>query len=117
MPVTLAPGRLRLATKPNLTGSLPIAMTIGMVAVAAFAASGVWTPPAATRTREQALTRTGRRRKMAVTRGQVPGKRLGRYIWHTFWAFCGHRAQLRWRARLSSRARPGGRRRTKAVVT
>ena len=38
-PVTLPPGRLRLATSPILTGSEPASKTIGMVAVAAFAAS------------------------------------------------------------------------------
>ena len=37
-PVTLPPGRLMLATRPSETGSLPLANTIGMVAVAAFAA-------------------------------------------------------------------------------
>ena len=37
-PVTLPPGRLRLATSPLWTGSPPIAKTIGMSAVAAFAA-------------------------------------------------------------------------------
>ena len=38
MPVTLPPGRLRLATRSSGTGSLPISKTIGMVVVAAFAA-------------------------------------------------------------------------------
>ena len=37
-PVKLPPGRLKLETKPNSTGSPPTAKTIGMVAVAAFAA-------------------------------------------------------------------------------
>ena len=37
-PVTLPPGRLRLATRPSLTGSLPVAKTIGIVVVAALAA-------------------------------------------------------------------------------
>ena len=37
--MTLPPGRLRLATRPSLTGSPPIVKTIGMVAVAALAAS------------------------------------------------------------------------------
>jgi hypothetical protein len=36
--VTLPPGRFRLATSPICTGSAPIPNTIGMVAVAAFAA-------------------------------------------------------------------------------
>ena len=34
-----APGRLRLATRPNATGSTLVAKTIGMVVVAFFAAS------------------------------------------------------------------------------
>ena len=37
-PVILPPGRLRLATKPVLTGSLPVTNTIGVVVVAALAA-------------------------------------------------------------------------------
>src|SRR6516162_5274841 len=36
-PVTLPPGRLRLGMSPALTGSLPIAKTIGIVVVAALA--------------------------------------------------------------------------------
>ena len=38
-PVTLPPGRSRLATRPSRTGSAAISKTIGMVVVAAFAAS------------------------------------------------------------------------------
>src|SRR6516225_2509730 len=38
-PGALPPGRLRLATRPIATGSVPIAKTIGMVVVAALAAS------------------------------------------------------------------------------
>jgi len=38
-PVTLPPGRGRLATSPSLTGSTPVAKTIGIVVVNAFAAS------------------------------------------------------------------------------
>ena len=38
-PVMLPPGRLRLATRPSLTGSPPLAKTIGIVVVAALAAS------------------------------------------------------------------------------
>ena len=40
-PVTLPPGRLRLATRPSRTGSIPLTNTIGTVVVAAFAASAV----------------------------------------------------------------------------
>src|SRR5262245_23632685 len=68
-------------------------------------------------TREQAVTATGRRRKIAVTRGQVRRKRLGRYIWHTFWAFCGHCGTLHWRLTISSRAVPGGATRTRPLST
>ena len=46
-PVTLPPGRLRLATKPILTGSPPQTKRTGIVAVAALAASGAG-PPVAT---------------------------------------------------------------------
>ena len=38
-PVTLPPGRLRLATSPSATGSPPVKMTIGIVAEARCAAS------------------------------------------------------------------------------
>jgi hypothetical protein len=38
-PVMLPPGRLKLATSPSLTGLLAVSKTIGMVVVAAFAAS------------------------------------------------------------------------------
>ena len=38
-PVTLPPGRLRLATRPTSTGSPPVTKTIGTVVVAALAAS------------------------------------------------------------------------------
>jgi hypothetical protein len=37
-PVMLSPGRARLATRPSLTGSPPLAKTIGIVVVAALAA-------------------------------------------------------------------------------
>jgi hypothetical protein len=39
MPVAFALGRLRLATRPNATGSLPMPKTIGMVVVADFASN------------------------------------------------------------------------------
>ena len=39
MPVMFPPGRLKLATSPAFTGSPPLTKTIGMVDVAAFAAS------------------------------------------------------------------------------
>jgi hypothetical protein len=40
-PVTLPPGRARLATSPFSTGSLTAGNTIGIVEVALFAASAV----------------------------------------------------------------------------
>ena len=45
-PVRLPPGRFRLATSPTSTGSLPIPKTIGIVAVAAFAANAAGVPAA-----------------------------------------------------------------------
>src|SRR5437667_45095 len=47
VPVRLPPGRLRLATSPVSTGSPPRVKTIGMVLVAALAASGDGSPPVA----------------------------------------------------------------------
>ncbi|MFZ0649917.1 MAG: hypothetical protein WAZ97_03390 [Pseudolabrys sp.] len=50
-PVILPPGRLRLATMPASTGSVPAEKTIGMVGVAAFAARAVAVPNALTNDR------------------------------------------------------------------
>jgi hypothetical protein len=57
------PGRLRLATRPSLTGSLPIANRIGTVVVAALAASaeGVLPTIAATGRRINSATSAGNR--------------------------------------------------------
>lgn len=44
-PVMLLPGRLRLATRPNLIGSPPISKTIGIVVVADLAAEAEVMPP------------------------------------------------------------------------
>ena len=44
MPVTLPPGRLRLATSPIWTGSAAVSKTIGIVVVDAFAASAAGVP-------------------------------------------------------------------------
>ena len=46
-PVALPAGRLRLATRPIFTGSPPTEKTIGVVAVAYFAASATDAPPVA----------------------------------------------------------------------
>jgi hypothetical protein len=59
-PVTLPPGRLRLATRPILTGSSPVAKTTGIVVVAAFAASDEALPPAM-------ITATWRRTRSAAS--------------------------------------------------
>src|SRR5262249_27192069 len=48
MPVALPPGRARLATRPSLTGSSGTVKTIGIVVVAALAASAGSEPPVAT---------------------------------------------------------------------
>jgi hypothetical protein len=48
IPVMLPPGRLMLATRPPFTGSVTIGNTIGIVVVAAFAATTETLPPAAT---------------------------------------------------------------------
>jgi len=61
MPVTLPPGRLRLLTRPFLTGSNPVTNTIGTVVVAALAASveGVFPTIRATCRRTKSATRAG----------------------------------------------------------
>src|SRR5215510_12364441 len=62
-PVVLPPGRLRLATRPLMTGSLPVTNTIGTVVVAALAASaeGVFPTIRATCWRTKSATRAGNR--------------------------------------------------------
>ena len=58
-PVTLPPGRLRLATKPSLIGSKAApARTIGIVEVALFASSADLSAPAATITAGRKPTRS-----------------------------------------------------------
>jgi hypothetical protein len=64
LPVTFAPGRLRLATRPNAIGSAPVTKTIGMVVVAAFAASderSAWATITATRRRTRSAASAGSR--------------------------------------------------------
>ena len=58
MPVTFPPGRLKLATNPSRSGSLTAEKTIGMVEVAAFAASAAGDPPAANSTVTLSPTRS-----------------------------------------------------------
>src|SRR5262249_51218371 len=64
-PVALPPGRARLATRPSLTGSSGMVKTIGIVVVAALAASAGSEPPVATITatcrRINSVTRAGTR--------------------------------------------------------
>lgn len=55
-PVALPPGLFRLATSPSCTGSAPLIKTIGIVAVAAFAASPELGPPTAAMTVTWRLT-------------------------------------------------------------
>src|SRR5947199_2014080 len=45
IPVALPPGRLRLVTRPSSTGSAPTAKTIGVVEVAALAATAAGVLP------------------------------------------------------------------------
>jgi len=61
-PVTLPPGRLRLATQPSCTGSRLVVNTIGIVVVAALAGDNA-TPFAA-------ITSTLRRTKSAASAGK-----------------------------------------------
>jgi hypothetical protein len=62
LPVRFAPGRLRLATRPNATGSPPVPKTMGMVVVAAFAAKAAGVPLAT-------ITATRRRTRSAASAG------------------------------------------------
>ena len=62
--MTLPPGRLRLTTRPDLTGSTsPLLKTIGMLEVTFLAASGEVLPPNA------AITATWRWTKSAASAG------------------------------------------------
>jgi hypothetical protein len=58
--VMLPPGRLRLETRPRLTGSPPVVNTIGIVVVAAFAARAEATPTGT-------ITATWRRTRSAAS--------------------------------------------------
>src|SRR5262249_50715281 len=62
-PVTLPPGRARLATRPRLTGSSAMPNRIGIVVVAALAASAARALPGA------AITLTRRRTSSAASSG------------------------------------------------
>ena len=62
-PVAFPPGRLRLETKPSITGSPPVTNTIGTVVFADFAASAdsVFPTIRATCWRTKSATRAGNR--------------------------------------------------------
>ena len=62
-PVTFPPGRFILATKPSLTGSLPVTNTIGSVVVMFFAASAAST--------FATITATGRRTNSSASSGSL----------------------------------------------
>src|SRR5258708_27152253 len=62
-PVTLPPGRFRLATRPSWTGSAAVSNTIGMVVVASFAASAAGVLVAAM---TAMLNQVDRQRRQAV---------------------------------------------------
>ena len=65
-PVTFPPGRARLATTPAATGSVEVAITMGIVLVAFFAANGVGPP-------ETTIRSTLRRTRSAARSGSRPG--------------------------------------------
>ena len=71
-PVRLPPGRFTLVTSPTSTGSTAIAKTIGIVAVAAFAASAEGVPPAATITVTCRRTRSAARVASSIVSGFRP---------------------------------------------
>jgi hypothetical protein len=64
MPVALPAGRARLATSPNLTGSSPTPNKIGIVVVAALAASAAGMLPGT------AMTVTRRWTRSAMSEGK-----------------------------------------------
>src|SRR5688572_27150036 len=79
MPVTLVPCRARLGTSPNETGSPALTKTIGIVDVAAFAASPEWIPPTAAITATRTLDEVGRKGRQSIVLEIRPAK-LDRYI-------------------------------------
>src|SRR5262245_18360052 len=58
MQVMFPPGRLRFVTRPSSIGSAPRLKTMGMVDVAAFAATVAGAPPIGTITAKRRLTKT-----------------------------------------------------------
>ena len=77
-PVTLPPGRLRLATRPSLTGSPPVTKTIGTVVVAALAARAEGVLPTITATCRRSKVRHQSRQPIRLTSAE-------RYSIATFW--------------------------------
>ena len=80
IPVRLPPGRARLATRPSLTGSSPTPKTIGIVVVAALAASAAWLPASV------AITATRRRTKSAASAGRRSNWPSSQ--WYSIVTFC-----------------------------
>jgi len=72
-PVTLPPGRARLATKSKPTGSLVFVITMGMVVVAFFAANAGGVP-------ETTIRSTLRRTTSAANSGQALWRSLGESV-------------------------------------
>jgi hypothetical protein len=78
--VTLPPGRFSVWTKPVAIGSAPISKTIGIVAVADFAASAEGAPPGAT------ITATGLRANSAASAGSLSCRPSAQRNWMaTLW--------------------------------
>ena len=73
-PVRLPPGRDRLLTMPSATGSPPISKTIGIVAVADFAANATSAPPGATITRHLTVGQLLRQRRQPAVLTVGPSK-------------------------------------------
>ena len=75
-PVTLPPGRARLATKPAPTGSPAFVITMGMVVVALFAANAVGRPVTTIRStlrRTKSAASSGRRSDFCLRKSVLDG--------------------------------------------
>src|SRR5262249_2907580 len=66
MPVMFPPGRLRLVTRPSWLGSAPRLKTMGMVDVAAFAATTAGAPPDRNDRCNAAADQVGRERRQPI---------------------------------------------------
>ena len=72
MPVALPPGRARLATRPSLTGSSPTPKTIGIVVVAALAASAAALPAGRGDNGHATADEVGHERRQAIVLALQP---------------------------------------------